>query len=398
MTDRAAADGAPGLHAHEGPPIRIALLGSTGSIGRSTLEVVRRHPGRFEVVAMSANRRADALAQQVREFAPAHVAMADASAAGDRGWRTGADAVADLAALDGVDVVVNAVMGAAGLAPTLAALEAGKRVALANKESLVAGGDLVLAVAERSGGAVVPIDSEHSAILQCLAGCDRSRVRRIVLTASGGPFRGRSAAELVDVRPADALRHPTWDMGAKITIDSATLANKALEVIEAHVLYGLDYDRIDAVVHPQSIVHSFVEFVDGSVLAQVGEPTMELPILYALTWPDRVEDSTLQGYDPVASSPLTFEPIDEVAFPMFRVGVDAGRRGGVATAAFNAANEIAVAAFLDERCRFPDMADVVADAIESVGSGVATSIDDVVRADEAARAFANESLTSLRNG
>jgi 1-deoxy-D-xylulose-5-phosphate reductoisomerase len=382
-------------------PIRIALLGATGSIGRSTLEVVRRHPGRFEIVAMSANRRVDALADQVREFQPAHVAVADPAATlppDGADWARGPAAVADLARIDDVDVVVNAVIGAAGLAPTLAALEEGKRVALANKESLVAGGDLVLAVADRTGGEVVPIDSEHSAILQCLAGCDRATVRRIVLTASGGPFRGRTADELVDVRPADALRHPTWEMGAKITIDSATLANKALEVIEAHVLYGLDYDRIEAVVHPQSIIHSFVEFVDGSVLAQVGEPTMEIPILYALTWPDRVEDRQLQGYDPVASSPLTFEPIDETAFPMFGVGVDAGRRGGVATAAFNASNEVAVAAFLEGRCRFPEMADVVAHAIESVGSGVPTSIDDVVRADEAARAVATDSLNSLRNG
>ncbi len=350
---------------------------------------------------MSANRRVHALAEQVREFRPAHVAVADASAALPADgvvWHRGPDAVADLARLDGVDVVVNAVVGAAGLAPTLAALEEGKRVALANKESLVAGGDLVLGVAERTGGEIVPIDSEHSAILQCLAGCDRATVRRIVLTASGGPFRGRSADELADVRPADALRHPTWEMGAKITIDSATLANKALEVIEAHVLYGLEYDRIEAVVHPQSIIHSFVEFVDGSVLAQVGDPTMEIPILYALTWPDRIEDRCLQGYDPVASSPLTFEPIDEAAFPMFGVGVGAGRRGGVATAAFNAANEIAVAAFLEERCRFHDMADIVAGAIDFVGSGVPSSIDDVVRADEAARAYASESLASLRNG
>lgn len=379
-------------------PIRIALLGCTGSIGLSTLEVVRRHPHRFRVVAMSANRRVEALAKLVAEFRPSHVALADAQLnlpdVAD-GWMRGSEAVADLARLDDVDVVVNAVMGAAGLMPTLAALEEGKRVALANKESLVAGGDLVLEVAERAGGEIVPIDSEHSAILQCLAGCDRATVRRIVLTASGGPFRGRSADDLVDVRPAEALKHPTWDMGAKITIDSATLANKALEVIEAHVLYGIDYDRIDAVVHPQSIVHSFVEFVDGSLLAQVGEPTMELPIMYALTWPDRLEDSRLQGWDPVASSPLTFEPIDHAAFPMFGVGVDAGRRGGVATTAFNAANEVAVAAYLDERIRFPDMADVVAGAITAVGSGVPTSIDDVMRADGQARSVATEAVSSI---
>ncbi len=379
-------------------PIRIALLGCTGSIGRSTLEVVRRHPERFRVVAMSANRRVDALAELVAEFGPSHVAVADAGVdlpAGADGWARGSEAVADLARIDEVDVVVNAVIGAAGLRPTLAALEEGKRVALANKESLVAGGDLVLDLAERTGGEVVPIDSEHSAILQCLAGCDRATVRRIVLTASGGPFRGRSVADLVDVRPSEALKHPTWDMGAKITIDSATLANKALEVIEAHVLYGIGYDRIEAVVHPQSIVHSFVEFVDGSLLAQVGDPTMELPIMYALTWPDRIEDSRLQGWDPVASSPLTFEPIDRAAFPMFEVGVDAGRLGGVATAAFNAANEVAVAAYLDERIRFPDMADVVADAITAVGSGVPATIDDVMRADEEARSVAGEAITAI---
>jgi len=347
---------------------------------------------------MSANRRVDALADLVAEFAPSHVAVADEKVplpTGANGWARGAEAVADLARLDEADVVVNAVIGAAGLMPTLAALEEGKRVALANKESLVAGGSLVLDVAERTGGEVVPIDSEHSAILQCLAGCDRTTVRRIVLTASGGPFRGRSVDELVDVRPSEALRHPTWDMGAKITIDSATLGNKALEVIEAHVLYGIDYDRIDAVVHPQSIVHSFVEFVDGSLLAQVGDPTMELPIMYALTWPERVEDTRLQGWDPVASSPLTFEAIDHAAFPMFGVGVDAGRRGGVATAAFNAANEVAVAAYLDERIRFPDMADVVADAIMAVGSGVPTTIDDVMRADDEARSVAAEAITNI---
>jgi len=378
--------------------IRLALLGATGSIGRSTLEVVRRHPDRFEVVAVSAHRNHEALAGVVAEFTPARVALVDTEAdlpAGCGGWLRGSEALLELAALDQVDVVVNAVIGAAGLGPTLAALDAGKRVALANKESLVAGGDLVLAVAERTGGEVVPIDSEHSAILQCLAGSDRASVRRIVLTASGGPFRGRSAAELADVRPADALKHPTWDMGAKITIDSASLANKALEVIEAHVLYRMDYDRIDAVVHPQSIIHSFVEFVDGSVLAQVGDPTMEIPIMYALTYPERLEDGALQGYDPVASSPLTFEPIDHDAFPMFGVGVRAGRAGGVATAAFNAANEVAVAAFLEERIRFAEMAAVVERAIESVGSGVATTIDDVVRADAEARSAAAASIAQL---
>ncbi|MDT8367719.1 MAG: 1-deoxy-D-xylulose-5-phosphate reductoisomerase [Longimicrobiales bacterium] len=380
-------------------PIRIALLGATGSIGQSALAVVRRHPERFRVVALSAHRRVDDLAALVREFTPEHVVVSDEEVPlppGGGGWRRGAEAVSDLVRLDEVDVVVNAVMGAAGLAPTLAAVSSGKRLALANKESLVAGGDLVLDAARRGGGEIVPIDSEHSAILQCLAGCDRGAVRRIVLTASGGPFRGRSREELADVTPADALVHPTWQMGAKITIDSATLANKALEVIEAHLLYGLDYDQIDAVVHPQSIIHSFVEFVDGSVLAQVGEPTMELPILYALSWPGRIPDPALQGYDPVASGPLTFEAIDEEAFPLFRVGVEAGRQGGVATAAFNAANEVAVAAFLEERLHFCEMAEVVAHAIQVVGCGVPTSIQEVVAADAEAREAAASAIALNR--
>jgi len=281
-------------------------------------------------------------------------------------------------------------VGAAGLEPTLNALRAGHRLALANKESLVAGGALVLRAAELGGGEIVPIDSEHSAILQCLAGSEPEAVRRLVLTASGGPFRGRNPEDLWHVRPEDALRHPTWDMGAKITIDSATLANKALEIIEAHHLYGLPYDRIDAVVHPQSIVHSFVEFVDGSVLSQLGLPTMELPILYALSYPERVEDETLCTYDPVRSSPLTFEQIEQDAFPLFGLGVEAGVKGGVVPAAYNAGNEIAVHAFLEGRIRFPEMADVVSGAMEGVGVGQLTSVEDVLAVDGTARAVATE--------
>jgi 1-deoxy-D-xylulose-5-phosphate reductoisomerase len=293
-----------------------------------------------------------------------------------------------------VDVVVNALVGAAGLEPTLAALEAGKRLALANKESLVAGGPLVLEAARRGGGELVPIDSEHSAILQCIEGCERSEVARLVLTASGGPFRGWNPAALDDVRPTEALRHPTWDMGAKITIDSATLANKALEVIEAHFLYAMAYQDIDVVVHPQSIVHSFVEFVDGSVLAQVGEPTMELPILYALSYPRRVEDGTLRTFDPVACSPLTFEAIDHEAFPLFGLGVGAGRAGGVSPAVFNAGNEVAVQAFLDERIRFPDMVRVVERALRDV-TGPARTVEDVIEADRRARAVARDAVSRL---
>jgi len=381
--------------------IRIAVLGSTGSIGRSALEVVRRHPDRFRVTALSANRRAETLQAQVLEFAPSAAVLADAgpgeipSSGGGTRWGAGRDALLELASRDDVDVVVNALVGAAGLEPTLAALEAGKRLALANKESLVAGGPLVLSAAERGGGEMVPVDSEHSAILQCLRGSPRREVARLILTASGGPFRGWNKERLAEVRPEQALRHPTWDMGSKITIDSATLANKALEVIEGHFLFGVGYDRIEAVVHPQSIVHSLVEFVDGSLLAQVGEPNMELPILYALAYPERVEDGVLRTFDPVAASPLTFEAVDHEAFPLYGLGVGAGATGGLAPAVFNAANEVAVAAFLGGRIRFPEMAVVVSRALEDASSSQPGSLDEVLEADMEARKRAESEAERL---
>jgi 1-deoxy-D-xylulose-5-phosphate reductoisomerase len=374
--------------------IRVAILGSTGSIGRSALEVVRRHPDRFRVTALSANRRVAELSAQVDEFSPAMAVLADDGVDGppdSRGrvsWERGREAVLALAARDDVDVVVNALVGSAGLEPTLAALEAGKRLALANKESLVAGGPLVVAAARRGGGELLPVDSEHSAILQCIQGAQADEVARLVLTASGGPFRGWNPERLRDVRPEQALNHPTWDMGSKITIDSATLANKALEVIEGHFLFGVDYDRIEAVVHPQSIVHSFVEFVDGSLLAQVGEPNMELPILYALTYPERAEDPVLQTFDPVAASPLTFEAVDHQSFPLFGLGVGAGARGGLAPAVFNAANEVAVDAFLRERIRFPEMADVVGRALDQAPATEPGHLAEVLEADREARQIA----------
>lgn len=379
--------------------IRVAILGSTGSIGRSALEVIRRHSSRYEVVVLAGNRNLELLARQVGEFRPKVAVAADERAelptSPGTAWAAGRAALLDVAGLDGVDVVLNALVGAAGLEPTLRALEAGHRLALANKESLVAGGPLVLRAAAEGGAEIVPIDSEHSAILQCLQGHDRASVRRLVLTASGGPFRGKTPAELEHVRAEDALKHPTWDMGAKITIDSATLANKALEVIEAHFLYGMDYDRIDAVVHPQSIVHSFVEFVDGSVLAQMGFPTMELPILYALNYPERIDDVRLQTYDPVKASPLTFEEVDHAAFPMFGLGVEAGRRGGAAPAAYNAGNEIAVAAFLEGKIGFLEMADVVHAALDEVGSLDVDNVEDVLAADNAARGAAARAAANM---
>jgi len=321
----------------------VALLGSTGSIGASTLAVLRRHPDRFRLVALTAGRNAAALAAQVAEWRPAYAALAQGGP--DAGFPAGHDAVLAAATHPDAQIVVNAVVGAAGLAATLAALRAGKRVALANKESLVTAGDLVRQAAEAGGGELVPVDSEHSAVLQCLVG-HGVPPSRLVLTASGGPFREWEAARVRAATVAEALRHPTWRMGAKITVDSATLANKALELIEAHHLFGLGYDALEAVVHPQSIVHALVEFCDGSVLAQVGFPTMELPILYALTHPHRLPDAGVPRFDPVAAGTLTFEPIRRDTFRAFDLGLAAGRAGGTAPAVFNAANEVAVAAFL----------------------------------------------------
>lgn len=384
----------------ESRPLRVAILGSTGSIGRSTLEVVRRHPTRFKTVALAVHRSRAELAAQVREFGPRRVVVVDerVGIGGDPSsarWEVGSDAMLSLAADPDVDVVVNALVGAVGLEPTLAALNAGKRLALANKESLVAAGPLVLEAAARGGGELVPIDSEHSAILQCLVRSDRTDVARLVLTASGGPFRGWNSAALAGVRPSDALRHPTWEMGAKITVDSATLANKALEVIEAHFLFGVPYSAIDVVVHPQSIIHSFVEFVDGSVLGQMGFPTMELPILYALSHPARVGDERLRNFDPVRAAPLTFEAVDRDLFPLFELGIAAGRRGGTTPAAFNAANEVAVGAFLDERLSFPGIPAVVRTALDEHKSGPARSVADVLEADRAARVAARRAVESV---
>ncbi len=370
----------------------VAVLGSTGSIGRSALAVIGRHAARFRVVALTANRRADELLEQVRRHRPALAVLADGGevdlpALPDTAWRRGADALVEAASLADADVVLNAVVGAAGLQASLAALRAGKRLALANKESLVAGGPLVLEALRAGAGELIPVDSEHSAILQCLQTCERRSVRRLILTASGGPFRERSRDSLVDVAPADALRHPTWSMGAKITVDSATLVNKALEVIEAHFLFDVPYDRIEVVLHPQSIVHSMVEFVDGSVLAQLGPPNMELPILYALAHPKRVEDDSV-AFDPVAAGPLTFERLDGERFPAFGLGVEAGRRGGTAPAVFNAANEEAVAAFLQGRLPFLGIADVIARVLDDHAPRPVEDLATVLSADARARVAA----------
>ncbi len=371
-------------------PRRVAILGSTGSIGTTALRVLERQGERFRVSALTAYSNAPLLREQAGKFTPAFVGIVRDGGGSDAGWCHGPECLAQAAVRDDVDIVLNSVVGSIGLDATLAALERGKRVALANKESLVMGGHLVAAAAKRGGGEIVPVDSEHSAVLQCIVGRPGVEVRRIILTASGGPFREWPTARLARATVDDALRHPTWSMGRKITVDSATLANKALEVIEAHYLFGLPYDRIDVVVHPQSIVHSFVEFVDGSVLAQLGVPTMELPVLYALTHPARVADSGIPTFDPVKASPLTFEPVRLDAFPALRLGMEAGRTGGAAPAVFNAANEEAVAIFLEGRLAFPDIAAAIDGALQALGTMPGDTRDALEAADAAARDYVRE--------
>jgi len=368
----------------------IAILGSTGSIGTATLRVIARHADQFRVVALTAFGNATLLREQVESFRPQYVGIVAPNRDADRKWANGAECLVEAATRPDVDVVVNAVVGAAGLQATLAALRAGKRVALANKESLVIGGEFVLRACREGGGEIIPVDSEHSAIMQCIGARSESEVSKLILTASGGPFREWDSERIAKATIQDALNHPTWTMGRKITVDSATLANKALEVIEAHYLFGTSYDRIDVVVHPQSIIHSFVEFVDGSVIAQLGFPTMELPILYALTHPKRIADAPARRFDPTAASPLTFEPVDLGRFPSLALGVQAGCNGGAAPAVFNGANEEAVCRFLAGRIGFVDVPRAIESALAALAGLRADSIEDVTTADAAARAHVRE--------
>jgi 1-deoxy-D-xylulose-5-phosphate reductoisomerase len=363
----------------------VAILGSTGSIGTTALRVLARHASRFRVVALTANENSSLLADQVKATGASFVGLVSNGKDAPRDWCLGPESLVRAAQRPDADIVLNAVVGAAGLDATLAALREGKRVALANKETLVVAGELATKTAREAGGEIVPVDSEHSAILQCLTGRPRSEVRRLILTASGGPFRDWSPQKLEHATLADALRHPTWQMGRKITVDSATLANKALEVIEAHFLFGVPYDAIDVVVHPQSVVHSMVEFVDGSVLAQVGVPSMELPVLYALTHPERVDEPAIAPFDPVAASPLTFERVRLDDFPALRLGIEAGRAGGAAPAVFNAANEKAVALFLDGALSFVDIPRAISAALDRLGGLPGTNREDLLAADSAAR-------------
>jgi len=371
-------------------PKGVAVLGSTGSIGTTALRVLDRQRDRFRVNALTANSNGALLKEQARKFSPAFVGMVESQADADEAWKSGTEALIAAATRDDVDIVVNAIVGAAGLDATLAALQGGKRVALANKETLVIAGDLVRDACAKGFGEVVPVDSEHSAILQCITGHPTSQIRRVVLTASGGPFRDWTVERLATATVDDALRHPTWRMGRKITIDSATLANKALEVIEAHFLFGLPYENIEVVVHPQSVVHSFVEFIDGSVVAQMSVPTMELPVLYALTHPERVADDGVPAFDPVRLSPMTYESVDHARFPALRLGIAAGVAGGAAPAVFNAANECAVAAFLAGKIGFADIPPAISSALDRLSDLPAGTREQLLDADAAARRHVRE--------
>jgi 1-deoxy-D-xylulose-5-phosphate reductoisomerase len=370
---------------------RIALLGSTGSIGTQTLDVVRKHPDRFSVVALVAGSNAELLAAQVDEFRPAIAVLAHGEVPDGMSFRSGREAVVEAAAHPDADVVVNALVGSAGLLPTLSALDAGKTVALANKESLIAGGSLVMQRVKDAPERLLPVDSEHSAVFQCLSGNRLDDVRRVILTASGGPFRGRSGAELENVTVEQALAHPTWRMGRKITVDSATLMNKGFEAIEAHHMFRVPIDRVELVVHPQSIVHSIVEYIDGSCIAQAATPDMRLPLQIALAWPERLPD----GAEPIdwpAIGSLGFEPLDADAFPSPGLAFEAARRGGTAPCVLNAANEEAVEAFLTERLRFAAIPVVVERVLERHSSVADPSLEDVLAAEEWARAEATRQI------
>ncbi|MFF3567057.1 1-deoxy-D-xylulose-5-phosphate reductoisomerase [Nocardia jiangxiensis] len=366
--------------------VRVLLLGSTGSIGTQALEVIAENPDRFQVVGLAARGgNTDLLAQQIRATGTTEVAVADPAAAAKLGVSlAGPDAVTELVRRTDADVVLNALVGSLGLEPTLATLESGRRLALANKESLVAGGSLVTRAAKP--GQIVPVDSEHSAMAQCLRGGRAEEVDRFVLTASGGPFRGWTTEMLESVNPDEAKAHPTWSMGLMNTLNSATLINKGLELIEAHMLFGIPYDRIDVTVHPQSIVHSMVTFADGSTIAQASPPDMKLPIALALGWPDRVP-GVLAPLDFTRSHTWEFEPVDSEVFPAVELARQAGQAGGTVTAVYNAANEIAVQAFLDGLIGFPGIVRTVAAVVESADQWRVepSTLDEVLAADAWAR-------------
>jgi 1-deoxy-D-xylulose-5-phosphate reductoisomerase len=371
---------------------KIAILGATGSIGKSTLDLVERSPDRFEVVAVTAATNVEALAQIARRTQARLAVIADETGLAElsgllvgTGCRAaaGKEALVEAAAGD-ADLVIAAIVGCAGLRPVMAALEAGKTVALANKEALVTAGALMMDAASARGATMLPVDSEHNAIFQCLAGSRAEDVSKLILTASGGPFRTASIDAINAATPAEAVAHPNWSMGAKISVDSATMMNKGLELIEAHYLFGLPSERIDILVHPQSVIHSMVEYVDGSVLAQLGSPDMRIPIAYALAWPERLE-TPAQRLDLAAIARLEFEAPDFVRFPALRLAREALVQAGATPVVLNAANEMAVASFLDGRIRFPEIVEIVEEALESSNFSAPRSIEDVMEIDRATR-------------
>jgi len=375
----------------------ISLLGSTGSIGTQTLDIAAQNPDKFRIVGLAAGRNVELLAQQVRQFQPKIVAISDADKLGELKAAiadlmpqpillAGEEGVVEVAQFREANVVVTGIVGCAGLLPTIAAIKAGKDIALANKETLIAGGPVVLPLIQQYGVKLLPADSEHSAIFQCLQGVPEKGLRRILLTASGGAFRDLPVEKLAQVTVADALKHPNWTMGRKITIDSATLMNKGLEVIEAHYLFGLDYDRIDIVIHPQSIIHSMIELADTSVLAQLGWADMRLPLLYALSYPERIA-TNWEPLDLVKVGSLTFREPDHEKYPCMQLAYAAGRAGGCLPAVLNAANEQAVALFLDEQIRFldiPRLIEQVCDRYHTQNRSNPT-LDDIIAADQWAR-------------
>jgi 1-deoxy-D-xylulose-5-phosphate reductoisomerase len=380
---------------------KIAILGSTGSIGVNALGVVSKNPEKLEVVALAAGRNLDVLKGQIERFSPKFVSVLDKEHAGRLkamiGTETppeilwGEEGVRRVASAPGADMVLSAIVGAAGLVPTLEAIDAGKDIALANKETLVTAGPLVVEKAHSKGVRIIPVDSEHSAVFQCLEGNSENSVGRVILTASGGPFLRAGRKDLESVRISDALNHPNWKMGRKITIDSATMMNKGLEVIEARWLFGVDYERIDVVIHPQSIIHSLVEFIDGSVLAQLGLPDMKGPISYALFYPER----TPGGFPPFDLSKvgrLEFQPPDLEQFPCLRLGYEAGRAAGTMPAVMNAANEVAVNAFLEEKIPFQSIARVIEEVMSWHAPADVSSLEAVLEADSQARRQAEEIL------
>jgi 1-deoxy-D-xylulose-5-phosphate reductoisomerase len=375
----------------------ITLLGSTGSIGTQTLDIVEHNPDKFRIVGLAAGSNVEMLAQQVRQFRPEIVAIGNEAkltelkdALADLDYRpiivTGSQGTIEVAGYGDAQSVVTGIVGCAGLLPTIAAIKAGKDIALANKETLIAGGPVVLPLVEQHGVKLLPADSEHSAIFQCLQGVPAGGLRRIILTASGGAFRDLPAEKLAAVKVADALKHPNWSMGQKITIDSATLMNKGLEVIEAHYLFGLGYDDIDIVVHPQSIIHSLIEVQDTSVLAQLGWPDMRLPLLYAMSWPERIA-TNWEKFDLVKAGDLTFHAPDRVKYPCIELAYAAGRAGGSMPAVLNAANEQAVALFLAEKIHFLDIPKVIEKVCDKhrADNNLTPSLDDILAADVWAR-------------